>query len=352
MKKIFAAIFFLMVGFTSSDANIRLCFVGDIMIHKQQLESAERLENNKVVSYDFRPHFRQILPLLSSDILIGNFETTLPGKNYSGYPMFGAPDSLADALSEAGFDVLLLANNHIYDKGISGLVRTIDTLEEKGFITTGAWKIPESSPLKIEVNGIKLGIINYSYGSNVPITEKISSLSHLNIINEDSIRKDIEFLKNSGAQFIIATFHWGNEYQPKPSPHQRKIAEVCFDAGADAVIGTHPHILQPIKFFERDGRNLVAAYSLGNFVSFQRTLPRERSVILALEISVNDGKPILEKVEVTPTWVEVLGRGKKRLVQIIKAKPKIEKEILSFLGIRGEKGADGFFEIEKKSEAQ
>ncbi|MCL1940737.1 MAG: CapA family protein, partial [Synergistaceae bacterium] len=225
-------------------ADVRLIFTGDIMTHAQQLETADRGGGN----YDFSPQFEKIRHLLSGDLVIGNFETTLAGakRGYSGYPTFNTPDGLADELKNTGFNVLLLANNHIYDKGVSGLKRTIEELDSRGFSTTGAWGAPsksvDNSPLLIETKGIVFGIFNYTYGSNIPFDESKRAETHLNIIDEPSIRKDIRYLKNNGADFIIATFHWGNEYQPKPSKRQRDVAAVCFEEGADIIVGTHPHI--------------------------------------------------------------------------------------------------------------
>jgi len=344
MKK--TLIVFIILFFNQAAlADVRLIFTGDIMMHVQQLEAAESGSGN----YDFAPMFENICGLLRGDLVIGNLETTFAGekRGYSGYPAFSTPDELADQLRVIGFNVLLLANNHIYDKGVSGLTRTIEELDSRGFFHTGAWSITDGSenisPLLIEIKGVKVGIFNYSYGSNVPINKKMQASSHLNIIDESSIRDDIKYLRDNGADFIIAAFHWGNEYQPQPSKRQRELAKMCFEEGVDIIIGTHPHVLQPIDIFELNGKVRMAAYSLGNFVSYQRTRPRERSVILAVNISSADSGVTISDISVAPIYVQVIGRGKSRVVQVVPASGETEESILEFLNVPAQEDSNGFY---------
>jgi len=350
MKKAIIIILIVFFSQTAHADDVRLIFIGDIMTHVQQLEAAER----KGKSYDFAPQFKEIRDFLSGDLVIGNFETTLAGKGrkFSGYPAFNTPDELADELKDIGIDVLLLANNHIYDKRASGLKRTIEELESRGFLLTGAWNAPSGDegnvPLLTEVKGSRIGIFNYTYGSNIPIDEKMSSETHLNVIDELSIKKDIKYLKDNKADFIIAAFHWGAEYQPKPSKRQRELAKVCFDEGVDIIVGTHPHILQPIEVLELNGKVKMAAYSLGNFVSFQRTHPRERSVILAVNISKDaDSGMTINDISILPIYVNVIGKGKSRIVQVVPAPQNIESSVLGFLKAENQKDERGFYFIYK-----
>jgi len=322
------------------------------MTHVQQIEAAKRSGDR----YDFAPQFEKIRGQLSGDLVIGNFETTLGGKKrgYSGYPTFSTPDELADELKKIGFNVLLLANNHIYDKGVAGLKRTIEELDSRGFSITGAWSVPigddDIVPLLIEIKGIRIGIFNYSYGNNFPINEKMRAESHLNVINDSSIKEDINYLKDNKADFIIATFHWGNEYQPQPSKRQRELANMCFQEGVDIIVGTHPHILQPIEVFELNGKKRMAAYSLGNFVSFQRTKPRERSLILAVNIQDSGSGITISDISIFPTYVNVMGGGKSRVVQIIPAPKNIESQVLDFLKVNPKQVNDvGFYVLFKES---
>jgi poly-gamma-glutamate synthesis protein (capsule biosynthesis protein) len=351
MKKILTVFFIIFYSQAAFAIDVRLVFVGDIMTHIQQIEAASRSDGR----YDFSNQFEKIHDFLSGDLVIGNFETTLAGRQrrFTGYPTFNTPDELADELQKVGFNVLLLANNHIYDKGTSGLIRTIEELESRGFSLTGAFRTPseqgDHTPLLFDIKGIKIGIFNYSYGSNVPINDNMRATTHLNVINESSIRDDIKYLKDNRSDLIIATFHWGNEYQPQPSKRQREIAELCFSEGADMVVGTHPHILQPIEVFELNGRVIMAAYSLGNFVSFQRTLPRERSLILAVNVSKTaSGDVSISNISAAPTYVQVKGSGKTRIVQVIPAPEKIENAVLDFLKIPKQNKNRGFYCIYDK----
>jgi poly-gamma-glutamate synthesis protein (capsule biosynthesis protein) len=350
MKRILIALIIFFYNQTALAFDVRLIFVGDIMTHIQQLEAAERSKGQ----YDFAPQFENIRNLLSGDLVVGNFETTLAGaeRGFTGYPAFSTPDALLDDLKDIGFNVLLLANNHIYDKGVTGLKRTIEEIDSRGLYYTGAWSAPEeygeNVPLLIEIKGIKIGIFNYSYGSNFPIDESKRLTTHLNIISNPSINNDIKYLKDKGANFIIAAFHWGNEYQPQPSKQQRELANICFDEGTDIVVGTHPHILQPIEVFSSKEKVRMAAYSLGNFVSFQRTQPRERSVILAVNISGTDtGIVTIKDISIVPIYVQVTGSGKSRTVQIIPAPERIESLILDFLKVTKQKDNFGFYTLYK-----
>lgn len=336
---------------------LRLVFTGDIMAHSEQLKGAYfggNFDNADNADFNFTHQFAPITPYLQGDIVIGNFETVLAGPNlpYTGYPCFHAPDALADALAVAGFNTLLLANNHIFDKGAKAAIRTQNILTEKGFAVTGLFS-PASvnTPLVLENNGIRVGILNYTYGSNIPI-ENFSEVDvALNVINKARILQDIIYLRTQKVDFIAALLHFGNEYQPKPSAAQKDIAKFCQMLGVDLLVGTHPHILQPMEWLYTPmytaptnakyahasnsqppfvpvmpdtvnadqinmdaifptlplwtGKDMFVAWSLGNFVSYQRTVPRERSVVLAVEIERPKPTlpPVISRVSIMPTWV-------------------------------------------------
>lgn len=348
---------------------VRLLFVGDIMVHKEQLLAAQLSRQDK---YNFQDQFRFIKNLLKGDLLIGNFETVLAGSlsGYSGYPLFNTPDALADTLKDTGFDVLLLANNHILDKNAAGALRTRRILDAKGFAVTGLFSEKENTtaPLLLTVEGMLVGILNYTYGSNRPPAQ-VKGVQ-LNIINKNRIERDIRSLRAAGADILIATFHWGIEYQKQPSQAQQKIADFCLERGVDLVVGTHPHILQPIEIHTSKNKPQCVAWSLGNFISCQRTLPRERSVILAADFKRNktSGNPELSRIAVLPTWVQMqrrgashditirpafdLEKGPQKLIEKQQLPPllaahlqKIHKEILAFLHISGSPDENGFYEL-------
>ncbi len=295
-----------------STETIRLIFVGDIMAHKTQLDIAKRLGNEQE-SYNFRPQFAHVKHLLQGDIVAGNFETVVAGKTpYFGYPNFNSPDSLAAALKDANFNLLFLANNHILDRGVTAGHRTNEYLQSQGFTTAGISVNKESLVLPImQVKGKKIGFINRTYGSNVPITPKRAPLVHVPYVADPGVAEDVQALKDAGADYIIASYHWGPEYRPKPHSTQVHAANIALEAGVDAIIGHHPHILQPMEVVNKHGKNQFIAWSLGNFVSGQRTQPRERTVVLAIDLAPDaNGKLDLLRVSVAPLWVDMV-RGQR-----------------------------------------
>ena len=315
MRKIillFLIIFLSFVLCISSEAETkaRFIFIGDIMAHKQQLDAAYHKG-----TYDFSPQFRRIRPMLENSFLIGNLETTFSGTGkklrYAGYPMFNTPDSLAENLKDLNIDLLTLANNHILDRGAAGARRTVEVLNDLDlkWIGLGIDDVPENDAIVLENDGIRAAFINHSYGSNL---YPKSSDVQLNIISEENIAESLERAKNLSPDIIIACFHWGNEYHFSPSIHQKRAAECAFNNGADLIIGTHPHVLQPVEIRVSSIDNSVkaVAWSLGNFVSFQRTQPRERTCILAVEFVKNDdyGRTRISKISVAPLYVVAPGQ--------------------------------------------
>ncbi len=300
----------------------RLIFVGDIMAHDSQLAIAQK-HGTAEEPYNFRPQFAHVKHLLQGDLVAGNFETVLSGaKPYVGYPNFNTPDSLAAALKDAGFGMLFLANNHILDRGINAGHRTRDYLESQGFTTAGIGVNKALLPI-VNVNGIKIGFINRTYGTNVPVKESQKNLVHVPRTNppakpataEDTVAEDVKALRQAGAHYIIASYHWGPEYVPAPSKDQIAAANGALEAGVDAIIGHHPHILQPMEILQKGDKEQFIAWSLGNFVSGQRTTPRERTVVLALDIATDDhGKLGLVRVSVAPVWVDMVRGERIRLL--------------------------------------
>lgn len=285
---------------------ISIAAVGDIMAHMPQINSAYRKEQD---SYDFRDHFSEVKPIFhASDLVIGNLETTLAGKDrgYSGYPMFNAPDELADALAWAGFDVLSTANNHSLDRGEKGLLRTLEVLVERGITPVGTHSSLEArnSPVIVERNGITIGLLAYTYGTNgIPIPNGKSYL--VNLIDHQQMEKDITNLRPR-VDLVVICMHWGNEYQRQPHASQISLANMLVAWGADIILGSHPHVIQPAEFIN----DSFVIYSLGNFISNQRDRYRDSGVILTLEITKDpaDNKVSIERVSYIPTWVHKFRR--------------------------------------------
>jgi len=308
--------------------------VGDIMTHGPQIESAKQADG----SYDFNPVFEKIKPFLeNADITIGNFETTVstPEKGYSGYPRFRSPAALLEALKEAGFDVLTTANNHSFDGTEFGVTYTLDKMDEYGILHTGTARTPEERDeiLILEKNDIKVAILAYTYGTNgmeAAIDE--DKLPYMvNYLHDMArIKKDIRRARESGAEVIIACVHWGSEYVRKPNERQKQLADQLFAAGVDIILGSHPHVLQPmekriITTDEGIEKEVFVIYSLGNFISNQRDRYRDSGIIINLEIvkDYDAGTVGIGEISYIPTWVHKYTENGKNHYRIL---PVIQEE--------------------------
>lgn len=280
-----SVIFFLLLVSASyagaqDTTRLSLLFVGDIMQHDSQIRAA-KLENG---GYDYDQCFEFVRPLIEkADVAIGNLELTLAGPPYKGYPQFSAPDELATALKESGFDILVTANNHSLDRRKQGLERTIDVLDSLKIPHTGTFRdsMERSKvyPLVMKKNGFTFSLLNYTYGTNgIPATKP----NVINLIDTAQIKFDLDKAKAQSTDFIIVFMHWGLEYQDTPSQAQRSVANFCLEHGAQLVIGSHPHVLQQFEWDQNN--NTVVAYSLGNFVSGQQSRYRDGGAMLWVEI--------------------------------------------------------------------
>jgi poly-gamma-glutamate capsule biosynthesis protein CapA/YwtB (metallophosphatase superfamily) len=271
---------------------LSMLFLGDIMQHDSQISDAYDPITKR---YDYKPCFQYIKPYTKGvDLAIGNFELTLAGPPYKGYPQFSAPDELLFALKDMGMDVLVTANNHCVDRGKQGLERTIMMLDSLKILHTGTFvddvERLNLHPLLVEKNGFRLALLNYTYGTNgLPVYQP----NIVNIIEKELIRKDMAKAKAMTPDAIIVFLHWGSEYQSLPSEWQKDIGKFCFDLGANIVIGAHPHVIQPMEWKKKE--NKLIAYSLGNFVSGQRKRYTDGGALIRLElekITIKDGSSL------------------------------------------------------------
>lgn len=284
MKKGFPVIIlfcFFLSAHGQDTTRLSLLFLGDIMQHDSQISDAWDPVARK---YNYGPSFQFIKPYIQAvDLAIGNLEVTLAGKPYKGYPQFSAPDELLIALKDIGMDVLVTANNHCVDRGRPGLERTIDMLDSVEMLHTGTFKSltekNHSHPLIIERSGFRLALLNYTYGTNgLPVIKP----NIVNLLDTAAIRKDLIKARSMKPDAIIVFTHWGAEYQSLPSKSQKDITELCFKYGARLVIGSHPHVLQPMEW--RKKKNQLVAYSLGNFVSGQRKQYTDGGAMIRIEL--------------------------------------------------------------------
>lgn len=254
----------------STRAEASLLFAGDAMMHKAQIEAARQPDG----TYDYHKCFVEVAPIIKhADYAIVNLETPLGGAPYSGYPCFCAPDSYARALKQAGFDMMLTANNHTLDRRDRGLRRTVATLDSLGIAHLGTYADASQRnkrlPMIKEINGFKVGMLNYTYGTN-GIT--IQGDVVVDYIDRRLMADDIEKARRAGAEIIMVAIHWGNEYQLHANTAQKELAQFLVDKGVELVIGGHPHVIQPMEIVDGpNGNPALVVYSLGNFVSNMKT---------------------------------------------------------------------------------
>jgi poly-gamma-glutamate capsule biosynthesis protein CapA/YwtB (metallophosphatase superfamily) len=269
-----------------------MIFVGDVMQHDGQIQAAY---NSKTKDYEYDDGFKFVKPIINEyDIRVANLEVTQAGKPYKGYPQFSAPDELSEVLVNSGFNVILTSNNHSCDRGAKGVLRTLDVLDELGVPHTGTFRNQkerdENYPLIVEKNGLKVAMLNYTYGTNGLSVPKPLIINYIDSV---VIKKDIAKAKSMNVDYIICNMHWGKEYIPLPDNYQKKYEAVCYRAGADMVIGGHPHVVQPI---EKKGEDKLTIWSLGNFVSNMQTRTTRGGVMLGAHLEKQKGRVIIEDV--------------------------------------------------------
>lgn len=257
-----------------ADGEISIAAVGDIIPHEYIKKSASihneaagdaSLNNN---GYDFL--FHKIRNYLNADITVGNFESPIaPNSGNGGMPfVFNAPAAMAAAAKGAGINVLNIANNHIYDQGYKGLLETIDHLKQRSINHVGLYENDAPLPLIIEKNNIKVGIIGLTMLLNI-FPEDAKSFLYVRKFDPE---RDISVISEAKKRvdFLIVYIHWGNEYKKEPSAEQADYAARLAEAGADIIIGSHPHVLQPASLIvKNDGAVVPVIYSLGNLISNQ-----------------------------------------------------------------------------------
>lgn len=246
---------------------LKLLFVGDLMQHQAQIDAARRPDG----SYDYSHCFSLVKERIEdADIAIGNFEVTLGGRPYRGYPQFSAPDEYLYALKEAGFDILSTANNHSLDRHRRGLERTLHLIDSTGLAAVGTYRDEEDRakryPLIVEKNGLRIALLCATYGTNGIST---TPPNIVNSLDREELEADIHTARTMRPDAIIAIVHWGNEYQRQPNAEQQDLARWLVSQGVDHVIGSHPHVVQPIELAPHNQYPTQHAivYSLGNYVS-------------------------------------------------------------------------------------
>lgn len=309
----------------AEDITIKMAVIGDIMCHNSQYKDAF---DSKTQTYDFSYVFTDIKEYINSaDIAVGNLETTFAGKErgYSNYPRFNTPEQLAINLKDFGIDVVTTANNHCMDTNYEGLVSTLKYLDEAGISHTGTNDTAEKQNeiLIKDINGIKIAFLSFTYGTNgIPVpTDKSYAV---NLIDEELLLKQINLAKEQEPDLICASMHWGIEYQLKQNSEQEKLAELLFNNGVDIILGSHPHVLQPMEkravtLDDGTEKNCFVIYSLGNFMSGQTKANTRNSVILNIDITKEGktGRTKLNKVEYIPIYMYKSSKLSKKKYKIL-----------------------------------
>ncbi len=263
---------------TPAPVHATLMFVGDLMCLSSQQRGAKQQAGGS--GYDFSPSFAYVREVFNNaDCVIGNLETSLSHswpyateqRNIGGMPNCNGPKQYLGALKFAGFDALVLANNHCCDAGVQGIIETTQAVEEYGFPYTGLFREKDAQRFVIlDVKGIKVGLLSYAefYNSKDKAVREAGCEYMINTYSKERIAEDIAAARAAGAELIVAYNHWGAEHTHQPTPKVVTHAQEMADAGVDIIIGSHSHAVQPVVWLTAaDGRQVLCAYSMGNFVS-------------------------------------------------------------------------------------
>ena len=309
---------------TKKEITATVLNTGDILIHENVLNGARQDDG----SYSFANFYKIARSYVTAaDYSVANLEVTLGGQeagNYRGYPSFNTPDSLLDYIKADGFDMLLTANNHSLDTGLAGLKRTVQQIKKVGLDFLGTKETSNDPTYLIkDINGIKIGMVCYTYGTNSAASGAGELINYFSSANLPTFYTEaqtiIDDMKQNGAEAIVFYMHWGNEYQTTPNTYQKAAAQQLCNMGVDVIVGAHPHVLQPIELiYSEDSQNTtVCLYSMGNSISNQRisemtgvceTGHTEDGVLFSYTFTKDkDGEVSLTAVDIIPTWVDRWG---------------------------------------------
>lgn len=301
----------------AASATINLTATGDILMHNTVIASGKNGDD-----YNFNHLFAPVQHLIAEgDYASVNLECALAGTStgYTGYPLFNSPDNIADALHNSAFDLVVTANNHILDRGYQGAVRTMDVLRQAGLDTTGTFKTQTEKEkfLIKDIRGVKVGYLAYSYSTNgIPVPQ--DKPCFYNFLEPDKIINDITALRPD-VDVLVLILHWGVEYSPYPTEQQRKLATEFFKNGADVILGSHPHVIQPMETMKINGQDKFVIYSMGNSMGNQNGVERNSGVILNLQFTKNltQGATNLTGVSYTPTFIHPYYADGRRMFRVI-----------------------------------
>lgn len=279
---------------------------GDNIVYFGNVRDAQAAAVAGGRKYNFKPAYSDVADFIAAaDLAYINQETLMCGEGYelSYYPMFNGPQDLGYDLVETGFDIINIANNHMLDKGGAGLQKTIDFWKTQPVTLTGGYsnKAEYDNVTVIEKNGIKIALLSYCEMTN-GITINAKYETYIPYLDEADFKAQVNSVKDK-CDIIIASVHWGEEYQFDPNDLQRDYAKQMADAGIDVILGHHPHVIQPIEWIKGEGGNTtLCAYSLGNFMAEMAYASNMVGGFLCFDITkVGDGRATVENVIFEPT---------------------------------------------------
>jgi len=301
--------------------------IGDFVIHKEVFQSAQRLAKSTGSSYayNFAPMIDAVWDVIgNADFTVANVDGCLGGRDsykygYSGYPQFNTPEYLLYALRDSSVDMLTLANNHMLDGWYDGLMNTIKNVEYVGIKHVGASRSQEerNSPVIYEINGIKVGFMNYTQSLNSMDRAKgLDSRAMqfaVHATSNSNCTADAKRLREAGADVIVCYMHWGEEYRREPDTNQKNLAKTLVGCGVDVIIGGHPHMVQKAEWLSGtnqfgEKQETLCLYSLGNFLSFQREQYKDGGIIFDFTIQEQaDGSFAIVNPGYLPIWVWMTG---------------------------------------------
>lgn len=291
-------------AFAEDTSSVSFWVSGDAMMHMPQYNAAMNHESGQV---EFDSCYTFIRPILKeADVRIINFETTLAGPKYTGYPRFSAPNAYADAIVRGGFNFFAFANNHSCDRQAKGMEGNLDFADSAKIWNTGIFRNAkereELYPLILNINGWKIAVINCTYATNkIPAPKPYI----VNYIDTAEISKDISKAKAQNVDAILAVIHWGAEYQHKPNSTQKATANFLLREGVDVIIGSHPHIVQPVEFIDAPGsfKDRLVIWSLGNFISNQKDPYTDAGLMVGFTLKKSRyGRPEIADVQFVPFY--------------------------------------------------
>ncbi|MDR0986969.1 MAG: CapA family protein [Ruminococcus sp.] len=310
--------------------NKRLEFlaVGDNLIHTYIFydagERAEAMGNSG--AYDFSGMYDGIRPLVkAADIAYINQETPLAGEEYgySGYPQFNTPREMGTNLVEMGFDIINIANNHMLDMRDSGLVATIDYWDTQDVLQIGGYRDQQDYDTirYYEYDGVTIAFLSYTYGTNgIPLQGKYDLV--IPLPDDETIKRHLTEAREN-ADFVFVSFHWGWEDTFDPNDDQKHYAALCNEYGADVIIGTHPHVLQPIEVLTNEGgHETLVIYSLGNLLSTQNYYRNMVGGLVTFDIVMTDDLKAIENVKLTPTMTYYNSRHRELSLYLLEDFPR------------------------------